>query len=49
MFLDGSKEEKAGFEYGESPTPGKPIPLVVLDKNNEVKEIFKAPPVDLQE
>lgn len=43
-FLEGAKEEKAGFEYDKSPTPGKPIPLVVLDKNNEVKEIFKAQP-----
>ena len=25
--LDGSKEQKAGFEYGESPTAGKPLPI----------------------
>ena len=41
--LNGSLEEKAGFEYSESPTKGKPLPLVILDKDAEVKEILKAP------
>jgi hypothetical protein len=42
--LDGSKEEKAGFEYGTSPTDGKPLPLVLLDKNNDVTDVIKADP-----
>jgi hypothetical protein len=44
VLLDGSKEEKAGFEYGESPTPGKPLPLVLLDRKNEVTDVIKAKP-----
>jgi hypothetical protein len=42
--LNGAKEEKAGFEYSESPTPGKSLPIVVLDKDAEVKKILKAKP-----
>jgi hypothetical protein len=49
VFLEGAKEEKAGFEYDTSPTPGKPIPLVILDKNNEVKEIQKAQPQEVEQ
>jgi hypothetical protein len=41
--LSGPLEEKAGFEYEDSPTEGKALPLVILDKNAEVKEILKAP------
>lgn len=29
LKLDGRKEEKAGFEYDESPAAGKPLPLVL--------------------
>jgi hypothetical protein len=42
--LDGAKEEKAGFEYSDSPTPGKPLPIVILDKDTEVKRVQKADP-----
>jgi hypothetical protein len=42
--LDGSKEEKVGFEYSDSPTPGKPLPFVLLDKNNDVTKVIKADP-----
>lgn len=45
VLLDGSKEEKAGFEYGESPTPGKPLPLVLLDKKNNVTDVIEAKPL----
>ena len=44
VLLDGSREEKAGFEYGESPTPGKPLPLVMLNKKNDVTGVIKAKP-----
>jgi hypothetical protein len=44
LQLDGRREEKAGFEYGESPTPGKPLPIVLLDKNNDVTDVIKATP-----
>jgi hypothetical protein len=44
--LDGRKEEKAGFEYGESPTPGKPLPLVLLDKDSEPTDVIEAKPVE---
>ena len=42
--LDGSQEEKAGFEYGESPTPHKPLPLVLLDKNGDPTDTIEADP-----
>jgi hypothetical protein len=44
LTLDGGKEEKAGFEYDSSPTPGKPLPLVLLDQNNDVTDVIKAKP-----
>jgi hypothetical protein len=43
--LDGSAEEKAGFEYGDSPTPKKPLPLILLDKNNDVTDTIEAKPL----
>jgi hypothetical protein len=45
LTLDGADEEKAGFEYGESPTPGKPLPIVLLDKNNDVTDVIRAKPL----
>ena len=42
--LTGALEEKAGFEYSESPTAGKPLPLVILDKDAEVKKVVRAKP-----
>ena len=42
--LNGSKEQKAGFEYGESPTPGKPLPIALLDKNADVTRVIRAKP-----
>jgi hypothetical protein len=42
LELDGTKEEKAAFEYGESPTPGKPLPLVLLDKDGEPTDVIEA-------
>jgi hypothetical protein len=45
VLLDGTKEEKAGFEYSEAPTPGKPLPLVLLDKDNDVTKVIKADPL----
>ncbi|MEA2468094.1 MAG: hypothetical protein QOJ57_2220 [Thermoleophilaceae bacterium] len=33
LQLDGQKEEKAAFEYDQSPTPGKALPLLLFDKN----------------
>lgn len=44
LKLDGGAEEKAGFEYGKSPTPGKPLPIVLLDKNNDVTDVISAKP-----
>jgi hypothetical protein len=46
--LDGSKEEKAGFEYDESPTPGKPLALVLLDKNSEPTDVIEAKPQEVE-
>lgn len=45
LQLDGAAEEKAGFEYGTSPTPGKPLPIVLLDKDNDVTGVIKAKPL----
>ena len=42
--LDGSKEEKAGFEYGESPVRGKSLPIVLLDEDSEVTDVVRAKP-----
>ena len=42
--LDGAAEQKAGFEYGESPTPGKPLPIALLDKNADVTGVIRAKP-----
>jgi hypothetical protein len=43
--LDGTAEEKAGFEYGESPTTGKPLPLVLLDKDGDPTDTIEAKPL----
>jgi hypothetical protein len=43
--LSGAKEEKVGFEYDDSPRRGKPLPIVVLDKDTDVKRVLKAKPV----
>jgi hypothetical protein len=42
--LNGAKEEKVGFEYDDSPRRGKPLPLVVLDKDLDVKRVVRAEP-----
>ena len=42
--LNGAKEEKAAFEYAESPRPGRSLPIVVLDKNADTRRIVKAKP-----
>jgi hypothetical protein len=42
--LSGAKEEKVGFEYGESPQRGKPLPFLVLDKNGDTKRVINAKP-----
>ena len=44
LELDGRKEEKAGFEYDESPTPGKPLPLILLDRNGDPTDTIEAAP-----
>jgi hypothetical protein len=44
LQLDGRAEEKAAFEYGESPVTGKPLPIVLLDKNSDVTGVIKAKP-----
>jgi hypothetical protein len=43
--LDGTKEEKAGFEYDKSPTPGKALPLVLVDKDGNPTKVIKARPL----
>jgi hypothetical protein len=45
LELDGDAEEKAGFEYDESPTPGKPLPVLHVDKNGDTIEELEAKPV----
>jgi hypothetical protein len=45
LELDGNKEEKAGFEYDSSPTTGKPLPIVLLDKNADATDVIEAKPV----
>jgi hypothetical protein len=45
LELDGGAEEKAGFEYDESPTPGKPLPIILLDKNADPTGDVEAKPV----
>jgi hypothetical protein len=42
--LDGAAEEKAGFEYDTSPTPNKPLPLVLLDQNGDPTDTIEADP-----
>ncbi|HEX8054634.1 MAG TPA: hypothetical protein VF517_16730 [Thermoleophilaceae bacterium] len=44
VMLDGSKDEKAGFEYDESPEPGKPLPLVLLDANGDPTDTIEMQP-----
>jgi hypothetical protein len=46
VLLDGRREEKAGFEYDSSPRPGRALPLVLLDKKNDVTGVIKAQPID---
>ncbi|WP_026910124.1 hypothetical protein [Patulibacter minatonensis] len=46
LSLDGKKEEKAGFEYGTSPRAGRPLPIVLLDKDAEVTRTVTAKPQD---
>lgn len=45
LELDGGAEEKAGFEYDESPTPGEPLPIILLDKNADPTGDVEAKPV----
>jgi hypothetical protein len=45
LELDGDAEEKAAFEYGESPTPGKPLPIILLDEKNEPFDDTEAKPL----
>jgi hypothetical protein len=45
LELDGNAEEKAAFEYDSSPTTGKPLPLVLLDKNADATDVIEAKPV----
>jgi hypothetical protein len=45
LQLNGAKEQKAGFEYSESPRRGRPLPIVVLDKDAEVIRTVTAKPV----
>lgn len=47
--LDGSKEEKAGFEYDESPTEGEPLPLILLDADGEPTDAIEAAPQEVEE
>ncbi|HEV2812424.1 MAG TPA: hypothetical protein VGW10_04150 [Solirubrobacteraceae bacterium] len=44
VLLNGAKEEKAAFEYGTSPRRGKPLPIVILDKDAEEKDVIEAKP-----
>jgi hypothetical protein len=46
LQLDGDREQKAGFEYGTSPRRGKPLPIVLLDKDAEVTGTVNAKPVE---
>jgi hypothetical protein len=45
LELDGPAEEKAGFEYDESPEPGKPLPVIILDKRSEPIDQVEAKPL----
>ena len=45
LELDGAAEEKAGFEYDESPVPGEPLPLLRLDAGGDPIEELEAAPV----
>lgn len=45
LSLDGAAEEKAGFEYSESPEAGKSLPIILLDGEGEVTGDTKAKPV----
>ena len=44
LELDGDAEEKAGFEYDESPTPGEPLPILRVDRNGDTIEELEAKP-----
>lgn len=44
LELDGGAEEKAGFEYDESPTPGEPLPLLRLNADGDPIEELEAAP-----
>lgn len=42
--LDGDKEEKAAFEYDESPRRGKPLPIFIFDRKANIKRTVRAKP-----
>lgn len=44
LSLDGEAEEKVGFEYSDSPTRGKPLPLIKLDGDAEIIGTLSAKP-----
>ena len=44
VLLDGSREQKAAFEYDESPRRGKPLPILLLRKNGDVRKVIEAKP-----
>jgi hypothetical protein len=43
--LDGTAEEKAGFEYNSSPRTGKPLPIIVLDADGNPTDTLEAKPL----
>ena len=43
--LDGTAEEKAGFEYGTSPRTGKPLPIILLDADGNPTDTIEAKPI----
>ncbi|CAB4933381.1 unannotated protein [freshwater metagenome] len=44
LELDGTKEQKAGFEYSTAPRSGRRLPIVVLDEDAEVIRTLTAKP-----
>ena len=44
LELDGTKEQKAGFEYSAAPRSGRRLPIVVLDEDAEVIRTLTAKP-----
>jgi hypothetical protein len=47
VMLDGSEEEKAGFEYDESPTEGEALPILLLDGELDEKGTIEAAPQEV--